>query len=169
MPRRRSSFAKTIDYEQWTLLPGIQIFLNGNATFSGASVVFNEPATILRVRGWWSAHFDSTMQVGDELDLGIGLAILSTDAFTLGPTAFPDPLGEPEYPWLFWDTLKLDSNRAVGENAYGTTAQWREIDTKAMRKVKPGESLVVVLQSAGAAGAPNTVLEQSRMRVLIGT
>ena len=44
-----------------------------------------------------------------------------------------------------------------------------EVDTKAMRKVKPRETLVWVLQTSDVNGAPVTLVENQETRVLFGT
>ena len=108
------------------------------------------------------------MQAGDEMRVIFGLGIISTDAFGLGPTAFPDPGGEPEYSWLWWATMHLEAFAATAREQYGTSSQILQVDTKAMRKIRPGESLVWIAQTAGAAGAPVTVVTFGQTRVLLG-
>ena len=162
-------FSKTIDFKQWTSIPTVRSTLTADSTLLGGSLAFAVPATILRVRGYVSGQFDSTKQVGDRIDLTWGFAVLSTDAVSAGPTVLPDPGDEPNYPWLWWMDMDLESHIAAGEEAWGTTAQRYEVDSKAMRKVKPGESLVGLVQARGAAGAPVTIVHFGETRVLIGT
>ncbi len=166
-PRR---VGRKIDFKQWESIPRVLNESASDTIVSGGSIGFLIPATILRCRGRVWAQFDATMQVGDRMDLTFALGIISTDAFTLGATAFPDPAGEPEYPWLWWDQITLNSELTAGHTGgFGPEAQMLEIDTKAMRKVKPGESLFFCWQQSGASGAPVTIVNQSLIRVLIGT
>ena len=160
---------KTIDYKQWVSIPLIELISASSQTVQGASIAFAIPATILRCRGQLSVAMDETKQVGDLISIGLGLGIVSSDAFAAGAGSMPDPSGEPEYPWLWWAEFRLESFVAAGEEAWGTTARQVEFDTKSMRKVKPGQSLTWVVQFGGVAGAPVTNLQLMQTRVLIGT
>ena len=161
--------AKTIDYKQWTSIPSIEIVSSSSQTLQGASIAFAVPATILRCRGEFLASFDESKQVGDLMIIGMGLGIISSDAFAAGAGSVPDPSGEPEYPWLWWKDFRLESFIAAGEEAIGSTVVRQEIDTKSMRKVKPGQSLAWQVQFGGVAGAPVTNVQLMQTRVLIGT
>ena len=154
----------------WVILPGdmIQSSATGTKLFAG-SIAFSSPGTILRCRGRISGTFDETAQVGDFLTTTFGLGIVSTDAATLGATAMPDPSGDGDYPWLWWETMDLRSSVAAAPTAYGPSAKELEIDTKAMRRVKPGQSLVMVMEHSSASGAPVTEFDMARLRVLIAT
>ena len=112
---------------------------------------------------------DATMQVGDTIAFAFGLGIVSTDAFTAGAASFPDPFGDVDYPWLWHGTMFLRSELAAGVNAWGMSAQRLEVDTKAMRRFKPSESLGWIVESATVAGAPATEVTVGFTRVLIGT
>jgi len=156
---------KTIDYKEWASVPGSSATLSTNTTTVLGSLAFAAPGTILRCRGFISALFNNTVQVGDILRLTFGLGIVSTDA--VAAVAVPDPDAEPEFPWLWWGQIFLDSQAAP--EAWGIGAQRYEVDTKAMRRFKPGTSLVWVMESTDAAGAPATNVRIGRTRVLIGT
>ena len=145
-------------------LPGV-----ATGTISGASIAFLEPATVLRCRGEVLVAMDETMQVGDKALIAFGLAIVSTDAFTLGATALPDPAGDANFPWLWWHQTLMASNLAVGLNNQGSSVARIVIDTKAMRKVKPLESLAMVFQVVAGTGSPVMDVDFSIIRVLIGT
>jgi len=161
---------RKIDFKQWSNAPGLIQQIAATGTFLSGSLSFLAPGTILRVRGYVAAFFDATMQVDDRMVLTFGLGIFSTDAVALGATAVPDPADEPQYPWLWWKEFRLDSKTTTGlTGGWGIAAQRYEVDTKAMRKVKPGESLVMVFQSTNLAGAPATDIDVGQLRVLIGT
>jgi len=160
---------KKIDFKQWDGIPGLIAEVTGTSTTLAGALSFTTPATLLRFRGYVGAMFDETMQAGDQMDLVFGLAIISTDAFNAGPGGVPDPASEPEFPWIWWKGMRLDAFSASAQNAYGSTNQRYEMDSKAMRKIKPGETVVMVTQVAGAIGAPVTLLDIGQIRVLIGT
>ena len=159
---------KVIDMKEWDAIPSVSQELSTNTTISGGALSFGAPFTILRARGWVQATFDETMQAGDFLKVSFGLGIISTDAFNAG-SAQPDPGAEPEYPWLWWGVIELEAFAAAAQNVWGTTAQRLEVDTRSMRKVKPGQSLVWVAQTSDAAGAPVTKVTMGQTRVLVGS
>ncbi len=169
MPNRTGRPGKTIDYKQWFAIPFLRQESGTDGTLSGGAIGFLVPATILRMRGYVQVSLDATKQVDDRVLVTFGLAIMSTDAFLLGPTSFPDPADEPEFPWLWWAQMQLEAYVTAGEEAWGMTAQRLEVDSKAMRKVKPGQSLVWVAQKSDTAGAVVSNLVFGETRVLIGT
>ena len=131
------------------------------------------PATLLRFRGFVQAAFDATVQVADILELTFALGIVSTDAFTAGSGSVPDPGGEPEYPWIWWQNIRLDATSVQASSTvqtpWGPGAMRLEVDSKAMRRIKPGQSVCWVVQSRAQAGAPVVNIHMGQTRVLIGT
>ncbi len=161
--------AKKIDFKQWANIPAVGLSISTSGTNIGGSLVFLVPATILRFRGRLQMQFDATQQAGDEMVLTFGLGVISSDAFDAGGGSVPDPAGEPEYPWLWWGAFHLHSELTLGQNQWGTNNQVVDVDSKAMRKIKPGQSLAWVVQSVAITGAPETLIDFLQARVLIGT
>ncbi len=98
----------------------------------------------------------------------MGIALVSTDAFVLGVTAMPDPAVDTGYPWLFWKSVQLINQTAgqvADENSIGQSYRFT-VDSKAMRKFKPQQTLAVVFQTGDVT--PVDIL-QGFTRVLIGT
>ncbi len=161
--------SRTIDFKSWRGMTPLFTAVTTATTIVSPPLTPGEPVTILRCRGLIHAFLDSTRQVGDTISLTFGLGIVSQDAAALGASAMPDPGSEPDYPWLWWGTMFLDGQLAAGgENPWGASAQKLEVDTKAMRKMKPRESLVWVMQSDTVAGAPVTEVRIHQTRVLVG-
>ena len=167
------SGGRKIDFKQWNAAPGLISSIGSDATILGGGLAFTFPATLLRFRGYVSAMLDETQQVGDLIVVTFGLAIITSDAFTAGSGSVPDPATEPEFPWIWWKEMRLDSfatlTTAIGPAGYGPASQRYEVDSKAMRKIKPGETLCMIIQTTNAAGAPATLLDIGQLRVLIGT
>ncbi len=162
---------KKIDFKFWQTIPFLSSEHTTATTLLGGSLAFVSPATILRMRGYWEAKFDETAQAGDTMRVVAALGIISTDAFAAGSGSVPDPASEPEYPWLWWDEMFLEAIVTTATSlspAFGMTYQRHEVDSKAMRKVKPGESLIWVAQTATVAGAPTTIISLGGTRTLIG-
>ncbi len=120
MAVRRRTFRKTIDFKQWSNIPGLIASISTDQLLGGGILNFAEPATVLRmICGGGLIRFDSTKQIGDRFDFGYAIGQVSSDAAALGVTALPDPLSEPEYPWLYWKTFTLESQSAADDDAYG--------------------------------------------------
>ncbi len=172
MAIRRSNFrpGKKIDFKEWTSLPSIIVAVSTDTTIIFGSIGFTFPATILRCRGYVQAAFDASgLSVGDRMRLIFGLGLVSTDAFTAGAASVPDPAEEPGYPWLWYGMMQLAAESTTLSDTWGPQAQRLEVDTKAMRKVKPNETLVMVVQSTAAAGAPGVNVDIPNIRILFGT
>jgi len=166
----RGHRGRTIDYKGWLGIAALDAPSITTATTSkGASLAFTAPATILRCRGYVQANFDATQQIADTMGIAFGLGIVSSDAVAAGAGSLPDPFGDADYPWLWWQSMFLRSEIAAGVHAWGLSAQRIDVDTKAMRRVKPGQSLVMVFETATVVGAPVTAITVGFMRVLIGT
>ncbi len=161
---------RTIDRKEWLAIGGLSAGVSTATTLIGGIFTPGLPVTILRCRcPHIYAFMDNTRQAGDTLELTFGLGIVSQDAGALGATAMPDPAAEPDYPWLWWGSMFLDSDEAAVVNSWGPQAQIiHDIDTKAMRKMKPRESLVWVAQSASVTGAPAVRFQIAQTRVLVG-
>ena len=167
--RAGASRAKKIDFKQWDALPSISLALDTATTIIGGSFAFSIPATILRIRGMLLVTLDNAAE-GDDTFLTAALGMVSSDAAALGATAMPDPGSEPEYPWLWWASIPLFATQSITgvDPSFSTVsgAARLEVDSKAMRKVKPGESLIWVFQGT------DTVLKDldvGQTRVLIGS
>ncbi len=159
----------TIRQKAWATVPRSILTTATNETIIGGVLDFIGAGTILRVRcNDILMSFDGAQQAGDDINLTLGLGVVSTDAAVLGATAMPDPLAENDYPWLWWGNYTLRSTAAAAFNQLGTSVLRLEVDSKAMRKVKPKQSLVWVMEASGAFGAPATTVDISETRVLLG-
>ena len=149
-------------------MPAQSQTITADATFIPSGFLnFTIPATVLRARGAFKVAFLGGLQIADEVEIVVGLGIFSSDAVAAGAGSLPDPAAEGEYPWLWYGAILLHSG-GVDEEA--TWAQARvDVDTKAMRKVKPGQSLAWVAQYVDIVGTPSVRVMFDRTRVLLGT
>ena len=173
MARRFARPGKKLDFKTWAALPSVTVTGTGATTLLGGGLLFLVPATILRIRGFVNCIFDAAVQVGDAMQIGLGLAIVSDDAFNAGAGSMPDPQGDPEFPWLWWKSLELlavsTNATAVNNTGWGMAAQRYEVDSKAMRKIHPSQTLCWIAQLTSAQGAPDTTVTLGQTRVLFGT
>jgi len=104
--------------------------------------------TLARVRGTWLAYEDVSVGIEPALmEVALGITVVSTKAFTIGVTALPTPITNPEWPWLYWDSMYIGSENV---DSVPFPAINRVVDSKAMRKLPPGSTLIAVFE-AGAA------------------
>ena len=116
---RPRTVGKKIDFKNWATIPSLAAGVSTNGTTQGGALNFLGPATILRCRGYVSAAFDQSVQLGDKFKLTFGLGIVSTNAFNAGAASMPQPDVDPEYPWLWWHSMNLEAFLAAGHGAWG--------------------------------------------------
>ena len=121
--------------------------------------------TIVRLRG--DIIVQATGTATHAVLVGVGVAIVSTRAATIGPTAVPRPVTESDFSWMWHKFIHLvvkASSDTVGSVA---TIVRVEIDSKAMRKVlSTEEELVMVTETDNGAGNAG-ILFMGSLRVLV--
>ena len=121
----------------------------------------------MRLIGEYTIAATSAPAASDEVVIGVGIGVVSTDAAGAGSSAMPDPLGEPEYPWLYWKAHPLFFAGTDPEGAGQNYSLRQSFDVKSMRKLKPRESLVLVLQYLDVAGTVPITIAHGHTRVLL--
>ena len=154
--------------KRWIGLGLSNVAFTGSLTSRQGVFNFEEGRTVLRMIGEYLIMSTAAPVALDAAGIAIGIGVVSTDASTVGGTAMPDPQDEPEYPWLFWASHTWRSNSANIDSALGSTVIRRSFDIKSMRKVKPRESLAVLIQYTDRGGAPPVSVIMENTRVLIG-
>ncbi len=113
---------------------------------------FEEPLTLMRTRGMVSIRPTSTAATGDFVG-AIGMAVVSTEASAAGVASMPEPYTDADWGgWFVWRSfayawdVTTDIGRAI--------SSWNmEIDSKAMRKIAPNETVVTIAESFSGAFA----------------
>jgi len=117
------------------------------AGLTALGMALTSTITLVRTRGYARVHFDPTA-TSDVMQFCMGLGVFSSDAFTVGVTALPGPLTDADYDWIYFNTLLFGP--ALGatelEDSRWQTAEF-EIDSKAMRKIKPNQTIGWVFES----------------------
>jgi len=116
------------------------------------SVVFEEPLTVVRIRGHMTIIPDST--AADVSIVGaFGMGIVSAEASAAGIVSIPEPFSDADWGgWMLWRSfaMRFESITQAGV----LLANWAfELDSKAMRKMSPNEVLVAVVESQSGAFA----------------
>jgi len=129
---------------------------DAGATLIG-SAPFDEAATIVRTRGAFACRPES--EAADvSLTGAIGVGIVSSEAFAAGIASIPEPFSDGDWGgWFVWRSFAYEV-RFSDATGVGFLDWGFEIDSKAMRKVGPNESLVIIAESQGGAFRVNVPL-----------
>ena len=150
----------------WIGLPAFQNAFTVSSIVSPAGIDFTSPQTVIRMLGEYIFLPSSAPAAADSAQITVGIGKVSTDAFTLGSTAMPDPSGDVDYPWLYWAQHVFFANDTGVGSTLGAKAARVSFDIRSMRKFTTKESLVFVCQYADVNGAPPVTFAASQTRVL---
>ena len=164
----RQAFARARQAKEWRVMAAISRGFTADATNTGGSLNFSQPATVLRMLGEYSIQATSAPVALDAVYVTVAVGVVSTDARNLGATAMPDPAEEPEYPWLFWASHLMRWNSSTISENDGSGYLRRAIDIRSMRKIKPRETLTWVFQYEDGGGNPPINVQNELTRVLVG-
>ena len=115
------------------------------ASFDPVSFGMDKP-TVIRTRGQVAVRPEITTA---DLDLvgAIGLGIVSDEAFAAGVAAIPGPFDSADWDgWFVWQSFSYNYEFIDG-TGFNFSVWNFEVDSKAMRKVSDGETMVVVIES----------------------
>ncbi len=154
--------------KHWHAIPlSVNTFV-ANGSFIGGVLALDGPFTVIRMIGEYIIGPTSAPAAGDKVELGIGIGVVSSDSAALGSTAMPDPIGEPGFPWLYQYAHNFHYPDTSLEDGAVRTLR-KSFDIRSMRKIKPRESLVVVVEYSDLVGTPPMTMDVSRTRVLVAT
>ena len=105
--------------------------------------------TIVRIRAHVEA--DATV-VSAGMLVDFGITVVSLQAFTIGPTATPDP-EDDDADWMWYGTLRstVGEGREFAAGSFAAIPKELPIDNRSMRKVQASESrLVLVVKNRSA-------------------
>ena len=157
--------------KQWTAIGLGSAAFTGSTTTLLGSLAFTEASTVLRMIGEYMIYRTGAVVKFDSMHFGMGIGVVSSDAATVGGTAVPDPIDDPDYPWLYWaqHTLTFRGTETEPEALDGSGFVRQAFDVKSMRKLKPKESLALVVQTVDGGGAPPLSVSWGATRVLVAT
>ena len=125
---------------------------------TGASVIFSTfdaeasgalAPTVIRTRGMVSVRFSSAADL--TVSGAYGECIVSNDAVAAGQASVPHPFDDADWSgWHVWRSFCyfFDQIDQTGANVW---SQQFEVDFKAMRKMRPNETLIGVIESQSGA------------------
>jgi len=145
------------------ILTSISLVANSGSKAVGTGVGLTSAGglTLIRTRGWASFHFDPA-SIADSLQVGIGLGIYSSDAFGAGAASMPGPISDADYDWVYHTTFVLGPTFTATEDGTNILHNlWTEVDFKAMRKMKPNQTLGWIAESLVLSGGGSVDLSVS--------
>ena len=166
MPRGRSG--RRTDYA-WLTAGGVKTALDlavASADILVGRLDFASPGTLTRVRGVIHADLDAG-GADERAIVAVGLIIVKQVAATAGIASVPTPFTEGSAPWLWHGYLPVSAG--AGGTLETAESYTIEIDAKAMRRLKPDDSLIMVAEVAMSVDATGTVDLMWAGRALIGT
>ncbi len=156
--------------KQWDAILGNNVPLTADGLTLIPPTGLNATAsqTILRMLGEYALTAASAPVVGDAVDITVAIGIVSSDAASLGATALPDPADEPQYPWLYWASHPFEFRTTGVDTSSDATHLRRTFDIRSMRKMKPRETAIYVVQYSNRVGNPPMRGVFGQVRVLLG-
>ena len=122
---------------------------SGGSQLSDITGQFGAAGTIFRVRGELLASIDSPTD-GAKVLITAGIIRITEEQLAVGITAVPNPLADLDADWLWHGFVPLMF--VTPDAASGEAAGRLVIDSKAMRKMRQGELLGMVVDSNALTG-----------------
>ena len=146
----------------------------GKTLFPAGAAVLVEGVTLVRTRGEMLFLLTTSTATPGGFHGAVGLAVVTDQAFAAGVASIPGPIGEDDWDGWFYHRFfsvlgagPIDSGVAADiDQVNGTTASLRiEVDSKAMRKLSVGQTLVAVLETVEVGTASMSIFFNCRMLV----
>ncbi len=139
----------------------------GDAALASLNLVaFEAPFTIMRIRGQLLAQLNAAA-VNERVVLAVGIIVITEEQSSTGVTAIPNPQTDMDADWIWHGFLTVTSGQEAAIVNEGLIDRL-EIDSKAMRRVKPGMSLALVAAVAFSVDQAGSVDFMYGARVLVG-
>ncbi len=140
---------RRVDYE-WSGNDAFGGQINSDATTAFTIVTMGFAGTLMRCRGRIRASLNGPVD-GDKTVVACGLIIVTEEQLASGPSAMPDPATDLDAEWIWYGSLLLMCQEIV-DTASGQVVDTLEIDTKAMRKFKSSQSIVLIERNVDVSG-----------------
>ncbi len=146
-PRRKTQWVGPADQANVTVAAGGASILN---SFDPQAQGLQSP-TIVRTRGSFSfqpAAFSADVAIHG----AYGIGVVSDQSFNAGVASMPEPFSDADWDgWFVWRsfTMAFEFQDATGTQ-FPVNIMY-EIDSKAMRKVGPNETVVAIAESQSGA------------------
>ena len=164
VPRRRKG---------WNIGPGAPNSVenfggSANAIVGQGAEATQDGGTLVRLRGslLWGAGEQSAQGEGWIGAFGIG--IVTAEAFAIGSTAMPSPVADVDWDgWIYWTPVQAIQTEVAGGNAEGDIRNEESVDTKAMRKLRQGDTIFAAVEVVTLGTASGSFILAFDSRTLI--
>ncbi len=157
-PRRSTAWGTGVGSTAPTTINGTQTSIIGGSIVPGV-----DGLTIIRIRGYIELVMDAIAAAQDGFTGAFGICLVTTDAFAVGITAMPDPVGDAHWDGWFYHRF-FSFHAAAGAVSNELRLAW-ELDSKAMRKFPAGMNAVLLLETTEIGTASMEVFADSRTLV----
>ncbi len=167
MARGRGGGRKT-DYS-WSSVCGEILNLDLAETtkaVGNGTVVVTTPLTFMRLRGRIMATLDATA-VNERAVIAVGIILADDQAVAAGVVSLPGPDSQGEDFWIWHGYLMVDSGSEASVNQ-NFLSDRLEIDSKAMRKARSNDTLVLIAEVCSSTDQGGVVDLQYGLRALVG-
>ena len=166
MARQRGRQGRSIDVLRWTgdTLINFAAISAPGAALSLFQAGETSKFTIMRTRGRILVALDSTAADGDAVLVTVGMKVVpkGTDAMVL-----INPVSEAEGDWFVWDTTALIQD--ISQPIQSGASWYRfDIDSKAMRRLGPGQQIQLNVANA-TLGTAQAINAFGQIRMLLGS
>jgi len=165
-PRQHSSI---VAHKEWidmnNTLTAIDL-AEGTVGLGPQGLVAGFANTILRLRGIIGVQLDPG-GVDERVLVTFGIIVTTAVAFATGTTALPSPVAESDKDWMWIGSAFLTSGAEAAVIPDRLSAEI-EVDSKAMRKVKPNDTVVLIGEVAESVDQTGTWDFQYYVRMLSG-
>jgi len=171
MARQRAGFSRpfrTRRNTDWGFGPDMldQVMTSSTKILGTTSLTVSEQTTIVRIRGVLHLICETASGAGSGWLGAAGIALVNSDAFAAGVASVPGPLTDSHWDaWMwhsFFDVRAITAT--IGDGVNANAIQDRLIiDSKAMRKWDPAETLVLVVEGVETTSATLVMNGDSRM------
>ncbi len=156
--------------KHWHSIAAVSLGLTADGTSLGGALALDGPWTVIRHIGGYVICQFSAPVANDEVTITVGCGVVSSDAFAAGAGSVPDPAGEPDYPWLYWKAHDFFYSTTDPQSGGADSGSVRvDFDSRSMRKLKPRESLIWVVEYGNIVGAPIMKVQLQQSRILVAT
>ena len=128
------------------------------AAFSIGLSLTEAAATLVRTRGHLVVEMLTSGGVTNQVTGAVGMIVASQDAFSVGVTALPGPLSDIENDWFVYEPFALATESANPPVDSRVSHVMRQFDSRGMRKLKNGETLVMVIEGVQSDATTGTVI-----------
>ena len=144
---------------------GVTVLAAATAVLDSSSVPITQGQTIVRTRGTISVKSDQTT-APENIVGAVGFAVVSDEAFTAGVASIPTPYTDSDSELWFmhqfftygYEFVQIDATGVqINTDVFGN---W-SFDSKAMRKMESGQTLVIVVENGSASSGMHYFLNYS--------